>query len=248
MDTPRIEKVVIMIPTYNEELVIAETIKLIFEETHQIHHGYVIHILIFDSASLDQTQSVVKDLQLKYTHLHLQTEAQKTGLGSAYHQAMHYALHHLDADILVEFDADLSHQPKYLIPMLEKIKEQDVVVGSRYIPGGSLPENWGLHRRLLSKMGNLLIKSVLKVPYQDLTSGFRMIRREALLKVIPQAFISSCFAYKIDLYWRLFQEGMRIQEHPIEFIDRTKGSSKLPKGSIMDSLRVLYHLSSKESS
>lgn len=246
MDTPRTEKVVIMIPTYNEELVIADTIKMVFEETHQIREEYDTHILIFDSASSDQTQAIVQSLQLKYTHLHLQTETQKTGLGSAYHQAMNFALNHLDADIVVEFDADLSHQPKYLIPMLEQIKQHDVIVGSRYIPGGSLPSDWGWQRRFLSKMGNLLIKNVLKLPYFDLTSGFRMVRRDALLNVLPQEFISSCFAYKIELYWCLFQKGYRIKEHPIEFVDRTQGYSKLPKGSIIDSLKVLYQLSSKK--
>lgn len=240
------EKVVIMIPTYNEELVIAETIQFIFEETDVIASQYDVHILIFDSASTDNTQAIVKNLQLKYTNLHLQTELQKTGLGSAYHQAMQYALYVLGADIVVEFDADLSHQPKYLAPMLCKLDKQDVVVGSRYIPGGSLPNNWGWQRRALSKLGNIFIRKMLNIPFYDLTSGFRMIRREALIKVLPKEFISSQFAYKIELYWQLYSHGFRIVEFPIEFVDRIKGLSKLPKGSIKDSLLVVFHLVSQQ--
>lgn len=236
------EKVVIIIPTYNEELVIGETIQLIFEETDLLSASFDIHILVFDSASTDNTQILIQGLQLEYTHLHLQTEAHKTGLGSAYHQAMQYALNTLGADIIVEFDADLSHQPKYLAPMLQALKNQDVVVGSRYISGGRLPDNWGWQRCLLSKLGNIFIKKMLNLPYHDLTSGFRMIRREALLKVLPEQFISNQFSYKIELYWQLFKKGYRITEYPIEFVDRTKGHSKLPKGSIQDSLRVVFRL------
>lgn len=240
------KKVVIIIPTYNEELVIGDTIQLIFEATELRSDLYDIHILVFDSASTDNTQSLIQSLQLKYNHLHLQTESHKTGLGSAYHQAMQYALHVLSADIIVEFDADLSHQPKYLIPMLQALENQDVVVGSRYISGGCLPDNWGWQRRLLSKLGNIFIKKMLNLPYHDLTSGFRMIRREALLKVLPEQFISNQFAYKIELYWQLFAHGYQISEYPIEFVDRTKGHSKLPKGSIQDSLRVVFRLARQQ--
>lgn len=245
MDTPRIEKVVIMIPTYNEGLVIEDTIKYVFEQTYGVI-GFDIHILIFDSASTDNTQDLVKELQSKYSHLHLQTEHQKTGLGSAYHQAIHFALQQLNADIVVEFDADLSHQPKYLVSMLQEIKDHDVLVGSRYILGGSLPENWGWQRKMLSKTGNMLIKKVLQLPYEDLTSGFRMTRREALIDVLPKQFLSTCYAYKIELFWRLYQARYRIKEHPIDFIDREKGYSKLPKGSILDSLKVLFQLRFKD--
>ncbi len=239
------EKVVVIIPTYNESMVITETIQLVFDETSSIMNEFDVHILIFDSASTDNTQEIIKSLQLKYTHLHLQTESQKTGLGSAYHQAMNHAVHVLGADIVVEFDADLSHQPQYLVPMLKLIKSCDVVVGSRYIEGGGIPDNWGWQRKALSKFGNILIKNVLKVPYFDLTSGFRMVRRNALVKALPNQFISSQFAYKIELYWHLYHQGAHIFEYPIQFIDRTQGESKLPKGSVVDSLKVLFELAKK---
>lgn len=235
------EKVVMIIPTYNEALIIEETIQQITTITSDLEH-FNVHILIFDSASQDQTQAKVKELQIIYPKLHLATEPKKSGLGSAYHQAMNYALHNLHADIVVEYDADLSHQPKYLPWMLECLKSCDVVVGSRYIPGGSIPHNWGMRRKLLSKLGNRVAQFALTHQYHDLTSGFRLTRRNVLLRALPPAFISSNYAYKIELMWRLHHQGANIQEYPIEFMDRTHGESKLPNNSIFDSLRVLAHL------
>jgi len=234
--------VVIIIPTYNESLVITETIEVVFSALNSVANNFDVHILIFDSASTDNTQELVKSMQMNTPKLHLQTEKHKSGLGSAYLQAMRYALVHLSADIVVEYDADLSHKPEYLAPMLNLIQDCDVVVGSRYIPGGTIPDNWGWHRKILSKWGNFLIRNVLKMPYSDLTSGFRMIRKYALKTALPAQFISAQFAYKIELYWHLHHNDFKIKEYPIHFIDRTKGESKLPKGSIVDSLSVLYML------
>lgn len=117
----------VIIPTYNESQVIAETIHRVFAESSSV--AYDIHILVFDSCSKDNTQAIVLELMNVYPNLHLQTETSKTGLGSAYHQAMHYALTTLRADVIIEFDADLSHQPKYLLPMIEEMQSADVVVG-----------------------------------------------------------------------------------------------------------------------
>ena len=151
--------VVIIIPTYNESLVIEETIHQVFKATST--STLSVHVLVFDSCSTDNTQDIVSNLQEIYPQLHLITEPQKTGLGSAYLQAMRYALTHLGADFIVEFDADLSHQPQYLLPIIEKMHTHDVVVASRYVKGGSIPQNWGWHRKLLSKLGNIVARIVL---------------------------------------------------------------------------------------
>jgi len=236
-----IEKVVIIIPTYNEAVVIQQTISEIFQATKSIQQ-IDLHILIFDSHSTDGTPNIIKQLQQQNNHLHLQEEQTKSGLGSAYLQAMHYALQTMAADIIVEFDADLSHQPKYLVPMLEKIKHYDVVMGSRYIKDGSIPADWGSHRKFLSILGNFTARLALTLKYKDFTSGFRATRRAILSKVLPNQFISSQYAYKIELLWRLHQHKARILEYPIAFIDRQKGQSKLPANSIHDALRVLFIL------
>lgn len=236
------EKVVVIIPTYNEALVIGETVRQVFAATADLV-DFSVNILIFDSASTDATQEIVQKLIPFYEDkLHLQMEPHKTGLGSAYAQAMNYALTQLHADVVVEFDADLSHQPQYLAPMLEVLKTCDVVMGSRYIPGGSIPSNWGLQRKFLSVLGNQVARLTLTRRYHDLTSGFRATRREMLQPILPTQFYSNHYAYKLHLLWLLHQNKARILEFPIEFIDREQGESKLPANSIKDALRVIAKL------
>lgn len=241
-----IEKVVIIIPTYNEALVIEDTLTQVFQATSAIT-AMDIHVLVFDSNSTDTTQAIVSRLQTVYENLHLQTEPQKTGLGAAYLQAMRYALNELAADIIIEFDSDCSHQPKYIAPVLEKLKTVDVVVGSRYIRGGSIPKNWGLHRKFLSGIGNMIARFLLTRKYHDFTSGFRATRRQAALQALPANFLSDHYAYKLEFLWLLHKNQSLIEEYPIEFVDREKGQSKLPRNSIIDSLRVLLTLRFRES-
>ena len=235
------QKVVIIIPTYNEALMIKETLLQVFNATQTIIDCDP-HVLVFDSASTDETQSQVKSLQTQYTNLHLYTEQKKTGLGSAYLKAMRIAMAQLSADVVIEFDADLSHQPHYLAPILNLIKTHDVVIGSRYVPGGSIPQNWALHRKMLSILGNLVSRCILTPRYKDFTSGFRATRTSALKAALPELFLSNQYAYKIELLWALHLNKARIIEFPIEFIDRTSGESKLPTNSILDSLRILITL------
>lgn len=235
------EKVVIIIPTYNESLVIEETITQLFAVANSLS-DFDVEVLIFDSASTDDTQAQVKTLCQQFTKLHLQTEPQKTGLGSAYIQAMRYALDVLQADIVVEFDADLSHQPKFIPPILECLKTCDVVIGSRYIQGGSIPKNWGMHRKFLSCAGNYLTRMVLTMQYKDFTSGFRATRKNRLHDILPDHFLSKGYAYKLHLLWLLHKNNAVIREIPIHFVDRQKGVSKLPTNSIHDSLRVIFTL------
>lgn len=235
------EKVVIIIPTYNEAEGIAQTIHEVFAHT-QDNMDFDIHILVFDSASTDDTTTCVQSLCSTYPNLTLKSEPQKTGLGSAYLQAMTYALNELNADVVVEFDADLSHQPKYLNGILDTIKSCDVVLGSRYVKGGSIPSDWGWHRKALSIMGNYVARLALTRKYKDFTSGFRATRRVHLIKSLPSAFISNAYAYKVELLWRLHKNKARIIEYPIDFVDRKQGYSKLPTNSIIDTLRVLLLL------
>ena len=199
--------------------------------------------MIFDSKSQDNTIKVVKSAQKQYKNVILREEPQKTGLGSAYVQAMQIAMHELKADIVFEFDADGSHQPKYIPQMLDKIKNgADVVVGSRYIKGGTMPKDWGFQLQLLSFGGNLVARSVLTPKYKDLTSGFRATKTKFLKKVDLNNILSKDYAYKIHIYWALHELGAKIIELPIEFIDRVEGESKLPKNGIIDSLKEVFTL------
>jgi dolichol-phosphate mannosyltransferase len=235
------EKTVIIIPTYNEELGIEDTLLEVFQTADSILDEDI-HVLVFDSASTDNTQNIVKKLQGTYSKLHLQTEPKKSGLGAAYMQAMRYALNTMQADIVIEFDADLSHQPKYFPFVLEKMKTHDVVVGSRYVPGGTVPKNWHWSRKCLSRFGNIIARMLLTRQYKDFSSGFRATRGKALEKALPEKFLSNHYAYKFELFWSLHRTKACILELPIDFVDRCKGTSKLPASSVLDSLKVLFAL------
>jgi dolichol-phosphate mannosyltransferase len=235
------EKAVIIIPTYNEAAIIEETIEKVFLEVAHVSN-LDIQVLVFDSNSNDGTQDILYKLQKNFPQLQVKTEESKSGLGSAYFQAMTYALNELHADIIVEFDADLSHQPIYLPPMFAALQHYDVVIGSRYIIGGSIADNWAWSRKLLSILGNQVARLMLTREYKDFTSGFRVTRKNALIQALPSAFISQNYAYKIELLWLLHKNKLAILEYPIHFIDRQKGKSKLPAYSIFDSIRVLCNL------
>lgn len=235
-------KVVIIIPTYNEADCIEQTLvdlQRVF--THIPQHD--MHILIFDSSSTDDTQPIIKRLEQQWPNLHMATEPEKSGLGSAYIKAMHHAIEHMQADIVFEFDADGSHQPKFLPPMIKCLDEgADVVVGSRYVEGGSADVEWPWHRRMISQVGNLVARTFLTPRYKDMTSGFRGTKVSALKKVNIDKLLSKNYAYKIHLFWALHKAGVKIVEYPIEFIDRQQGYSKFPKNNATESLKVVILL------
>ena len=236
---------VIIIPTYNEADNIQHTIEEVFFELDKLSN-YNSYILIFDSASDDGTQEIVAHLQAQYSNLILKSEPVKSGLGSAYYQAINYVTSQLPIDIIFEFDADLSHQPKYIPDMVKLLEKYDCVVGSRYVKGGSIPKNWGTYRKILSKLGNQIARILLTRKYRDLTSGFRGTRTRILRQVITDEFISKDYAYKLELFWRLHKYKAQIVEFPIDFEDRTLGHSKLPPNSVQDSLKVLTTLRARE--
>lgn len=234
--------VVIIIPTYNERDVIAKTIDDLQYEFKKIN-DHEMNILIFDSQSPDGTIDIVKQKQQQFDNLHLETEPKKSGLGGAYIKAMQYAIQSLKADIVFEFDADGSHQPHHIPTMLQALsKGADVVVGSRFVDGGSIPKDWGLSRKLLSTLGNWLSRLVLSNQYKDYTSGFRATRTSFLKKIDLNALLSKGYAYKIHLFWELHLAGANIVECPIDFIDREIGYSKLPKSNAIESLYLIFRL------
>lgn len=232
----------IIIPTYNEQENITATI-LALETVFQSVDQYEMSILVFDSASTDDTQRIVRHLQEKYANIFLLTEDRKSGLGSAYIQAMEHAMNVLSADIVVEFDADGSHQPKHIPGMLALLsKNSDCVVGSRYIKHGSIPTDWAIHRKFLSICGNLIARFFLTPKYKDFTSGFRATRASILRKINLPGLLSKNYAYKLHLFWAIHKAGAKIREFPIEFIDREKGNSKFPKNNMLESLKVVIVL------
>jgi dolichol-phosphate mannosyltransferase len=241
-------KVIIIIPTYNEQENIGQTIEDLQNEFKKIK-DHDMKILVMDSNSTDNTQKIVKDLQKKYKNLLLLIEKKKSGLGGAYIQAMKHCMDKLKADAVFEYDADGSHQPKYIPGMVDTLaKGADVVVGSRYVPGGSMPKDWGFNRKLMSFGGNLIARTTLFMfQYKDMTSGFRGTKTKFLKQVDLDGLFSKQFAYKIHLYYELHKLGAKIVEYPIDFIDRSKGKSKFPTNNVRDSLLLCFRLRWRDS-
>jgi len=241
-------KIIIIIPTYNEKANIANTIDNLETIFKKISSKHQMSILVIDDSSPDGTGDIVKAKGKQYGNIELLPNKEKKGLGAAYIKAMKYAMEKLNADVVFEYDADGSHKPEYIPGMVETLaKGADVVVGSRYVPGGSMPDDWGIHRKLISYFGNFTARSVLWTwQYKDMTSGFRGTKTKFLKKVNLDNLLSKQFAYKIHLYYALHKLGAKIKEYPIAFIDRSKGKSKFPRNNIIDSLRVVFTLRFKE--
>jgi dolichol-phosphate mannosyltransferase len=241
-------KVIIVIPTYNEKENIGRTIDNLEKIFPKIKNQQM-DILVIDDNSPDGTADLVKRKSKQYDNVHLLPNRQKAGLGAAYIKAFKYAIEKLKADVVFEYDADGSHQPQYLPGMIDLLDTKaDVVVGSRYVPGGSMPDDWGFDRKLVSFFGNLIARVVLFTPqYTDMTSGFRGTKTKWLKKIDLDQLYSKQFAYKIQLFYELHRLGAKIVEFPIAFIDRSVGKSKFPRNNVVDSLRVVFSLRLRDS-
>ena len=236
-------KIVIVIPTYNEK----DNINYIFSEISKFApKSEDLSILFVDDNSPDGTADIIKTLQKKHKNIHL-LSGEKNGLGAAYVRGFDYAIKELNADLIFEMDADGSHKPKYIPNMIKAIKDgADVAVGTRYIKGGSIPSDWGLHRKIQSALGNIIARIILLAPqFHDMTTGFRATKSEYLNKVDYHHLFSNRFSYKMHLFYALYKSGAKITEVPIDFIDREKGHSKIQKNEIIDSLRVVILVSLK---
>lgn len=232
----------IITPTYNEAGNIEKTIEQLLSVFTRIN-DWQMQILVVDDTSPDKTYEIVKQLQKKHTNLHLLQNKTKEGLGAAYLKGMHHAFDHLKSDIVFQFDADLSHNPKKIPEFLQLIDQgNELVIGSRYIPGGSIPKDWGLHRKFLSKVGNLVIRTILtNFTISDWTTGYRAITKKLFKQVAPeltgQRF--SGYTFQIGFLHKAAQKKFKIAEVPFHFKDRTIGKSKIGPEYIVNNLIYL---------
>ena len=187
-------------------------------------------ILIIDDASTDGTGALVSELAAADPQVSLLARPSKLGLGTAYIAGFRRALSR-DYDLIFMMDADFSHDPKCLPQFVEAIANCDVIIGSRYIPGGSTPD-WALSRRLISRFGNWLARTTLHLQVRDCTSGFRCLRREALASLDLDSITVIGYGFTIETARQLCAAKMRICESPITFIDRRVGKSKM-SGTIL---------------
>lgn len=214
-------KALIIIPTYNER----ENITNIVEEV--LRFAPQSDILIIDDNSPDGTGNVANGLQERYPHVFALHRPGKLGLGTAYVMGFKYALEH-GYDLAFEMDADFSHDPRYLPDFFEKIKEADLVIGSRYVPGGDTP-NWSLLRRFISGGGNIFARVMLRLPIKDATAGYRCYRREVLAALDLDSITSQGYAFQVEMAYQTLQRGFRVREIPIIFVDRRVGQSKMSR-------------------
>ena len=220
----RIERTLIVVPTFNERANIGELVRQLFAQIENVC------VLVVDDDSPDGTADFVEDSKKLYPNLHVLRRTDERGLGRAYTAGILHGLAN-GFEIIGTMDADLSHDPAYLPAMLTLLRDHDVVIGSRYIPGGGTV-NWGLHRRLLSWFANKFAAALLQIPAHDITSGYRLYRRVALDRVLTKEIKSTGYSFLGELLYRAYRSGARIAEHPITFHDRTNGVSKLHRREI----------------
>lgn len=243
------KKAIVIIPTYNERENIQKVVPAL-ETVFNSVKDWQMSILVVDDNSPDKTADAVKDLAQKYPNVHLLINQHKSGLGGAYLKGMAKAFGDLGADIVFEFDADMSHDPNRLPQFLTKIDEgYDLVIGSRYIPGGGIPSNWGLHRKFLSVVGNLVIMLVLgDFRIHDWTSGYRAITRKVYEAVHTelQSEQFSSYTFQTGFLHKTVRKGFKVAEVPFKFVDREIGESKLGFESVKNTFSYIFRVRFQE--
>jgi dolichol-phosphate mannosyltransferase len=219
-------KTLIIIPTYNEYDNLRPLLDAISSSAPSCD------ILIVDDNSPDGTGRLADEIHEQDPRIHVLHRAGKLGLGTAYVAGFKYSIEQ-KYDAAFEMDADFSHDPKYLPDFLKAIENSDLVIGSRYIPGGSTP-NWSFSRRCISGFGNIFARTMLGIPVQDCTAGFRCYRREVLESIDVDTLQSQGYAFQVELAYRVMKQGFKITEIPITFMDRRVGTSKMSQKIVFE--------------
>ncbi len=222
----------VVLPTYQEAENIAEVLRRLREAAPSAE------VLVVDDSSPDGTAALAKAVGHDLGGVDVLVRASKSGLGSAYRAGFAEGLAR-GYDVLVEMDSDLSHDPSRLPALLEAVEAgADLVVGSRYVPGGAIPD-WPLHRRLLSRWGNRYADVVLGLSVRDATSGFRAYRADALRAMDLGDVSADGYGFQIEMAYRVATNGGAIVEIPIEFVDRQRGTSKMSFRIIAEALALV---------
>lgn len=226
MNSP--DSVIVIIPTFNER----ENLSLVVTRVRAAVPSA--HVLVVDDNSPDGTGELADELASADERVHVLHRTAKDGLGAAYLAGFSWALAR-GFGVVVEMDADGSHQPEQLPALLEALGRADLVIGARWIPGGRV-ENWPKHREALSRGANIYTRLMLGIPLHDATGGYRAFRRETLEKLDLQNVDSRGYCFQVDLALRTLRAGLRVAEVPITFVERMHGSSKMSQGVILESM------------
>jgi len=233
-------KLLTIIPTYNEIENIERIIRAVFSYIPQDAA-----ILVVDDNSPDGTASVVEKISVDYPErLHILNRPEKQGLAAAYLAGFSWGWNG-PWDVFLEIDADFSHDPKYILVMLEHIQTHEAVIGSRNIKGGGV-EGWSFARNAISKGGSLYSRFVLGCPIRDLTGGFNMWRKSALEKINLSAIISQGYSFQIEMKYKAYRACCSVKEIPIIFTDRKQGKSKMSKKIFFEALINIWKIRNSE--
>ena len=230
-------KFLIVIPTYNEIQNLKGLTEAVFQVVDSKAHLYgvkEVNVLVVDDNSPDGTGKLADEIAKKETRLNVLHRNEKNGLGKAYVAGFAWALDR-GYDAICEMDADFSHNPTYLPEFWRLLKDHDVVMGSRYVPGGGV-RNWGLTRQVISRGGSVYARAILGMPVNDMTGGYNAWRRSVLEAVDISTLRSEGYAFQIELKWRAWKKGFKLTEFPILFEDRTAGKSKMNKRIIVEAM------------
>ena len=221
-------RVLVVVPTYDERLNLEPVVRRVRSAVPAAD------VLVVDDASPDGTGEVADRLASEDGQVHVLHRVGKQGLGSAYLAGFGWGLQR-GYDVLVEMDADGSHQPEQLPDLLAALADADLVLGSRWVPGGSVV-NWPRSRELLSRGGNTYVRVALGLRLRDATGGYRAFRRETLDKLDLDAVASQGYCFQVDLARRAVSQGLRVVEVPIEFVEREHGVSKMSGAIVREAL------------
>jgi len=230
-------KTSIVIPTYNEK----ENLPLIVGSLFELKIPDL-QVLVVDDNSPDGTGDIAEKLKKQYSGaVYVMHREGKKGLGTAYLEGFKFCLDK-GAEQIVQMDADFSHNPEKVISLLEGLKEKDMVLGSRYVPGGSLDERWAFWRKGLSSFGNYYARVILRMPILDVTGGFRAWRRDTLLGIPLNRVRSQGYAFQVEMAYITHLCGYKIKEIPIYFADRTRGDSKMSLNIQIEAARRVWSI------
>ena len=229
------KKILVLIPTYNEEESIENLLRRLQQVREKIANLFDIDILIIDDGSPDRTVQIIKSLD--FAKVKILQRNEKNGLGPAYLAGFAEGLKG-DYQFFVEMDADLSHQPEELVLLLNQAGDSSFVIGTRWMPGGSVV-NWPKKRQFISKMGTKYASIALKLPYRDLTSGYRVIPRSFLERIDFSKIETRGYGFQVEMAIKARDLGFKIQEVPITFVERENGQSKMSLAIVWEAWKMV---------
>jgi dolichol-phosphate mannosyltransferase len=235
------KSVLILIPTYNEAQNIEHLLSRLDAARNQFATEYKADILMIDDNSPDKTAEIAKSMNIE--GLSVLIRAMKGGLGPAYLSGFKQGLVG-DYDYFVQMDADLSHKPEQLIDLLRAANENSLIIGTRWMPGGSVV-NWPRRRKIISRFGTWYASFVLKLPYQDLTSGFRVLPRQLLETIDLNEIKTKGYGFQIEMAYQAIKSGFEIRQVPITFVERKNGHSKMTFLIVLEAFTTVNKYGSK---